>query len=124
MIEKDNNKLNELKDRQPFLVPESYFEGFTDDFMSRLPKRVHEAKVISLYDRVKPWLYLAAMFAGIIVLFNIYNKSAEVINKDEHTIYTSISISADNDAVDDETFYELYEDMLAMSHIDDYLSDN
>jgi len=122
MIETEKNIIDELRDRQPFRVPEGYFEGFTDDFMSRLPKKVtHETKVISLYDRAKPWLYLAAIFAGIIILFNIFNKSPE-ISKDETTIVSSINV--DIEEVDDDEFLDLFVDMYAMSHLDDYLFDN
>jgi len=118
MIETERNILDELKGRQPFRVPEGYFEGFTDDFMRRLAP---EAKVISLYDRVKPWLYLAATFAGIIILFNIYNnKSAEMV-KDGTAIHVAIE-----DEEEDEDFIDFIFELYAMSSIDydDYLFDN
>ena len=128
MLETEKNIIDELRERQPFRVPEGYFEGFTDHFMRGLPKKAaREAKVISLYDRVKPWLYLAATFAGIIVLFNIFNKSSEIV-KDETAIVTSLNVdnveSVDMEEVDDEEFLELFADMYAMSHLDDYLIDN
>jgi len=103
MIETENSKLNELRDRRPFRVPEGYFEGFTDNIMSRLPqKTAPEVKVISLYDRVKPWLYIAATFAGIILLFNIVNKSPEVAKVE----LTAVAHSGIEDDVDDEEFFE------------------
>ena len=122
MLETEKNFFDELRDRQPFSVPEGYFEGFTNDFMRRLPqKTAPEAKVISLYDRVKPWLYLAATFAGIIILFNIFNKSPEIVN-DENIDLTAVHVDLEED--NDDEFLELFVDMYAMSYLDDYLFDN
>ena len=127
MLETEKNILDELRDRQPFRVPEGYFEGFTDDFMSRLPKKTApEAKVISLYDRVKPWLYLAATFAGIIVLFNIFFKLSE-IPKDENKVLTSVVYVDMEEEEDDEDFLEFINDLYASYNVHsygDYLYDN
>ena len=65
--------MNEEKDllqkygrKTPFSVPEGYFEHFTDRLMKRLPdKETQAAPVVTMWDRVKPWLYMAAMFGGI-----------------------------------------------------------
>ena len=125
MFETEKNILDELRDRRPFRVPEGYFEGFTEDFMSRLPKKTApEAKVITLYDRVKPWLYLAATFAGIIILFNIFNKSSESA-KDDNTVPTSVRATVEE--VDDEDFFEFINDLYADYNVHsygDYLYDN
>jgi len=126
MLETEKIILEDLRDRRPFRVPEGYFEGFTDDFMSRLPKKTApEAKVISLYDRVKPWLYLAATFAGIIILFNIFNKSSEIA-KDENTVLTAINVNMEEE-VDEEEFLEFITDLYASYSVHsygDYLFDN
>jgi len=125
MLETEKNILEELRDRRPFRVPEGYFEGFTDDFMSRLPKKTApEAKVISLYDRVKPWLYLAATFAGIIILFNIFNKTSEMA-KDEIIVLTSTNVDMEED--DEDEFLEFITDLYASYNVHsygDYLIDN
>ena len=123
MTNKEKNIEDELRARQPFRVPEGYFEGFTDDFMCRLPqKAAPEAKVINFYGRIKPWLYMAAMFAGIIILFNVYHKPAELsdeLNPD------FMSINVDLEEGDDEEFLEIFEEMYVdkylFSYIDDYL---
>jgi len=123
MTQTERSILDELRDRNPFQVPEGYFEGFTDDFMRRLPeKTAPEAKVISLYDRLKPWLYVAATLAGIIVLFNIFTKSPEM-SKD---VNLKASIHVDLEEEDDDEFLEFMVDMYAMSSVNynDYLFDN
>jgi hypothetical protein len=73
-METKQTKLNELKGRNPFQVPDGYLKGLTGQIMSQLPEKPHEKPgVISLYDRIRPWLYLAAVFAGLIVLFRVFN---------------------------------------------------
>lgn len=51
----------------PFSVPEGYFDRVTKEIMDRLPEK---EKVIlpptpTTWQRIKPWLYLAAMFCVI-----------------------------------------------------------
>lgn len=65
----------ELKDKcgkeRPFTVPEGYFEQFHDKLMSSLPETepaATQAAPVTLMTRIKPWLYMAAMFAGIIFM--------------------------------------------------------
>ena len=130
-MKKENINFDELMSRQPFRVPEGYFEGFTDDFMSRLPEKcVPEAKKISLYDRVKPWLYMAAMFAGVIILFNIYsgiNSTSPDLKNGAHDTRSITTISNNVAEIeDDEEFMEyiegMYVDKYALSYIDDYMN--
>ena len=129
MITKEKNSLDTLRDRQPFRVPYNYFEDFTADFMRRLPeKTVHETKIISFYDRIKPWLYMAAMFVGIIVLFNIYHNNSEIQKEKSNDVLSSANVKADVEDNDDAAFLdymeELYVDKYALAYIyDDYLID-
>ncbi len=57
--------------KPPYKVPEGYFEQFHEQLMSRLPEATPEAAPeakITLMTRIKPLLYLAAMFVGIVFL--------------------------------------------------------
>ena len=124
-MKKENIKLDELMNRQPFRVPEGYFEGFTADIMSRLPeKTVSEVKTISLYDRVKPWLYMAALFAGAIILFNIFSgKNATQDTNDGMAMTTNSNIVTETDDAEFLEYIEdMYTDKYALSFIDDYMN--
>jgi len=123
-----NNKLDKLKERNPFRVPEGYFENFTENMMSRLPEKPVEApKKISIYDRVKPWLYMAAAFAGLILLFNVLYKTSgtSVESKDTQpgtvvaVSYPGVDPEADEDAEFLEYIEDMYVDTYALSYIDD-----
>ena len=55
----------------PFKVPEGYFEHFHEQLMSNLPETVPTAapaERITFMTRIKPWLYMAAMFSGIVFM--------------------------------------------------------
>ena len=67
----EQNNLDRLKGKNPFTVPEGYMEGLTANIMSQLPEREpeEEVKKVSLMDRVRPWLYMAAVFAGLGLFF-------------------------------------------------------
>ncbi len=128
-MNKGNNKLDQLKGRQPFRIPEGYFEGFAEDLMSHLPeKSVAKAKKISLSERVKPWLYMAAAFAGIMILFNIFNYfSVTPQDGNSGVVGDTASMSFPDDVAvseEDAEFLEYIEDMYtdkyAISYIDDF----
>lgn len=72
---KEMNTDNELKaqygTKRPYKVPDGYFEQFHEQLMNSLPEMVPEATPttkVTLMARIKPWLYMAAMFAGIIFM--------------------------------------------------------
>lgn len=53
----------------PFRTPEGYFEHFHDQLMNSLPEpeltKVQPSQV-TLFTRIKPWLYMAAMFISTV----------------------------------------------------------
>lgn len=60
MRSKDEMKLRELEaGRNPFRVPEGYFEDFNERLAARLPQKEQKAKTIRLMPRV--WRYAAAI---------------------------------------------------------------
>ena len=69
-MNKKENTLDRLKGTQPFRVPDGYMEGLTNRIMESLPEPpVMEAESVSLVERIRPWLYLAAVFAGMGLFF-------------------------------------------------------
>ncbi|MDR0795914.1 MAG: hypothetical protein LBE79_07700 [Tannerella sp.] len=67
------NILDELKGKNPFKTPSGYIEDLTIQIMSRIPDLTYkETKVISLRDRIRPWMYVAAVFAGLLICFRVF----------------------------------------------------
>jgi hypothetical protein len=72
-METKRNKLDELKGQNPFKLPEGYLEGLNEQIMNRLPDKIPEAAPkVSLYDRIRPLLYMAGVFAGLLLLFRVF----------------------------------------------------
>ena len=60
------------RDTEPFRVPDGYFEGLTNRILSALPDPSADAPqppTVSLMEKVKPLIYLAAAFLGMVLLF-------------------------------------------------------
>lgn len=95
--------LEEIGTNNPFKVPEGYFEGLTNQIMEQLPEKYEqEIAPVSLWQRVKPWVYMAAMFAGIALMIKTFVGSPDS-NK-------GLNLTS---SVDIEEFYSYYEDQFA-----------
>ena len=111
---KEDNILRKAGTGNPFRVPEHYFEDFTQELMSKLPEKepMPEWSEPTLWQRVKPWVYMTAMFCGIMLSVRIFVGEPQ---KDEFPVITqaeaeSISeeewnIIVKNSMIND---YELY----------------
>ena len=111
------NRLDRLKGKQPFRVPDGYMEGLTNRIMEGLPESpIVEAGSISFVERIRPWLYLAAVFAGMGLFFKaiigIETATDSLLVRSE---ISSASLEAiDSDAAQEEADYlEYIEDRYA-----------
>lgn len=94
-----NSKLDVLKGKQPFRVPEGYMAGLTNQIMDRLPElpKEEEPQSVSLMDRIRPWLYLAAVFIGMGLFFRIIvdaDKSVNQASVDSLLVQSEVSEAA------------------------------
>ncbi len=65
-----NSNLDKFKGDNPFKTPQGYMDGLNDLIMSQLPgKESNNAIQITFAQRVRPWLYLAAVFVGLGLFF-------------------------------------------------------
>ena len=71
---KEENILRKVGTGNPFRVPEHYFEDFTQELMNKLPEKepLPPMSEPTLWQRVKPWLYMAAMFVGIMLSVRLF----------------------------------------------------
>lgn len=89
----DESKLNKLAGKHnPFKIPDGYFEDFTEKLMERLPDSVVVPQEVTLWQRVKPWVYMAAMFGGL--MFAI--KSMQWISHRNDSPATNIAVNVKN----------------------------
>ena len=111
---KEDLILKKVGTKNPFNVPDGYFDNFTKELMNQLPEKemVMVSSEITLWQRVKPWVYMTAMFCGIMLSVRIFVGESQ---KDEFPVITqaeaeSISeeewnIIVKNSMIND---YELY----------------
>lgn len=59
--------LKETGNRNPFTVPENYFESFAAEIDTKIGKDILSAKKL-----LKPWFYMAAMFVGVFLMGNLF----------------------------------------------------
>ncbi len=65
-MKEENELLRKYGTQNPFAVPEGYFEHFPEELMARLPEKpVAAPEKITVWQRIKPWIYMAAMFCGL-----------------------------------------------------------
>ena len=126
------NKLKEIDHTQnPFKVPDNYFAQFNEEIMNRLPeKEVVVPEPISLWDRAKPWVYLAAMFIGLYIMINFLvntpvgnNKAGEQLTSQQ--LLSSSSDHAENYwstvQITEEEFYQYLEEQLIEESYFDFM---
>lgn len=108
--------------RQPYKVPEGYFEQFHEQLMSNLPEMQPApapATKVTIMTRIKPLLYMAAMFAGIIFIMQgiVYVQHRQSAT-DERIALEELY----NDATDDFMSSSLYNEYVLYSYLttDDY----
>ena len=82
---KEDNILRKAGTGNPFRVPEHYFDNFTEELMGKLPEKepLPFSTEPTLWERVKPWIYMAAMFCGIMLSVRIFVGEPQ---KDEFSI--------------------------------------
>lgn len=119
------DKLREKYGTDPgFRVPEGYFEELNNKIMAQLPPYQSTPRTVNmtLWQRVKPYVYLAAMFAGIWLMMNVFHRVSSVetlsldnppaalayameLNSDEYIPYTTV----ENDYALEKAISESYE---------------
>ncbi|MFA5651194.1 MAG: hypothetical protein WC914_08665 [Proteiniphilum sp.] len=122
------NKLKEADKRNPFTVPENYFAQFNKEIMDRLPEKEYvPPQTVSLWDRVKPWVYMAAMFAGLYITINFLTKDTETPLSSSQDTFSAISEETPANNywstvhVTEEEFYRYLEEQLVDDGYYDYM---
>jgi len=128
------NRLEEIdKTKNPFKVPENYFALFHEEIMNLLPEKEFIApRRVTMWDRVKPWVYMAAMFIGLYVTiqFLIQDRDPDRMttgqSATEQTL-TGTSQAGDNYwstvQVTEEEFYQYLEEQMVDDDYYDYMVD-
>lgn len=113
-MKEEDTLLKKLGKENSFKVPEGYFENLTSEVMNKLPEKekiTFEEEHVSTWTRLKPLLYMAAMFIGAALIIRVASTDHKPAAADEIAV-----MEADTEAVSDEVL-----DMaLDRAMLDDY----
>lgn len=126
-MDKKTYNLDNLRGKQPFSVPKGYMDGLTDRIMNQIPEKRPQAEeplVISWADRVRPWLYLAAVFAGLGIFFKtIVGVMPQTENEEDSLLVQSERPLVSPDEIQDEQEEDLeYLEYIEMKYSADLLA--
>ena len=124
MKHEDSTILNKYGKDPGFKVPENYFEDFNKRMVEMLPDvEITPVDVKpTMWQRIKPLVYMAAMFAGVWCMIQVFSNFTNSGNLDSVRAVAE-KLQDDKDNVDDFIMsgvsdYDIlsYEDSVAMSN--------
>ncbi len=72
-MKKKEDILQQIGGKSGFKVPDGYFEQLSSRITEQLPEReIPEPEVITTWQRLRPYIYMAAMFAGIWLMVQVF----------------------------------------------------
>lgn len=108
-----------------FRVPDNYFNDFAEQMTKSLPEREFKVEASpSLWLRVRPFIYMAAMFVGIWCMMKVFTTMRD--NSTDSLLNSTIADAFKNESfVDDyiltnnfneyELLQEMYEDSVSVN---------
>ena len=81
-MKEEDELLRKCGTKNPFTVPEGYFENFSKELMEKLPEKEISLSepVITTWQRVKPWIYMTAMFCGLMLSVRVLSDDLNKIH--------------------------------------------
>lgn len=119
-MKEENKIISKVGTKNPFKVPDGYFTDFTQELMNKLPEKeiLYANQEVTLWQRVKPWIYMTAMFCGIMLSVRIF---VDKPNKDE---FPTISQSMIDSLSDEEWQIIIERSMIDEYTLYQFLTDN
>ena len=113
-MKEEDNILKKVGTENAFHVPEGYFENLTSEIMNRLPEKEKLIAVQTeptMWQKVRPWLYMTAMFIGAALIIRVASSdrtpaATDRMAADEtETEMEYINMAVDNSMLDDYSLY-------------------
>ena len=113
-MKEEDNLLKKLGKENSFKVPDGYFENLTSEVMNKLPEKEKVAfkeEPVSTWTRLKPLLYMAAMFVGAALIIRVASTEHKSVTVDEVAV-----TEVDTELISD----EMIDVALDRAMLDDY----
>ena len=107
MLNKSENKKN------PFKVPENYFENFNAHIIEQLPAGKTE-KVVPMWKKALPWAAVAASVLGVIISVGLFDdkSQSEIVAAGENIPIEATVNGTGLTSVSEDEFYQYIEDQV------------
>ena len=120
----ENSKILEKLGKDPgFIVPDNFFDDFNKKMAESLPEvKITEEEKPTMWVKVRPFIYMAAMFAGVWLMMNIFSLGKSSATGEQRAANISAGVSVEKNAEDfidytganDYDAIMTYEDSVAM----------
>lgn len=99
-MKNEESKILEKLGKNPgFKVPENYFNDFNTKLLESLPEvKITEAEKPTLWVRVRPFVYMAAMFAGVWLMMNVFNLGKSSATGEQRAAQISAGVAIEKNA--------------------------
>ena len=130
-METKKQTLADIGNKVPFKVPEDYFSQLNHSIMAKLPEKEDPViRKVTLWDKSKTWLYMAAMFLGLFFTIKVLTTNTQTKPTEKNTASTSISQQNywSDVEISEEEFFEYIETQFVdenyydLVHNQDYLN--
>lgn len=93
MKKEDSKILEKLGKDSGFKVPENYFADFNAKLFESLPEvKITEEVKPTMWERVRPFVYMAAMFAGVWLMMNIFTGKKSTATMEQRKAHISAGL--------------------------------
>ena len=101
-MKSENSKILDKLGKDPgFKVPDNYFNDFNAKMAASLPEiKITEEEKPSLWVRVRPLIYMAAMFAGIWLMMNVFTGNKSTATGEQRMANISAGVAVEKNAED------------------------
>lgn len=127
------NEIDEIKKRPlGFRTPENYFKNLEKDLVSTFKEREQTEKAqkeeikLSVWSRLQPYIYLAAMFIGLALLIKVILPTPTDTSMENANITAVVDYKTDEGYSiewDDATYTSYLEDQAAEAYMVSYISE-
>lgn len=130
-METKKQSLADIGNKVPFKVPENYFSLLNESIMANLPeKEAPVVREVTLWDKSKTWLYMAAMFLGLFFTMKVLVTTTETNPTEKNTASATITEQSywSDVEISEEEFFEYIETQFVdenyydLVHNQDYLN--
>ncbi len=110
-MNKNEEILSRFSKESGYKVPEGYFEDFAKKMAASLPEREIKTEKATKWLRIRPYVYMAAMFAGVWCMMYLFNDMKGRTGSEYGYNEQLAEAMEDN---------QVARDVVDMSNIDDY----